>query len=45
MPTQISRCLTSILSGITGVEVIDNPFDFGKKVITGLNNRGRKKKF
>jgi hypothetical protein len=27
------------ITGISGVEVIDNPFDFGKKVIKGLDNR------
>ena len=27
------------ISGISGVEVIDNPFDFGKKIIKGLDNR------
>ena len=26
-------------SGISGVEVIDNPFNFGKKMIKGLDNR------
>ena len=27
------------ITGISGVEPIDNPFDFGKKQITGLDNR------
>jgi hypothetical protein len=31
------------VTGISGVEVIDNPFDFGKKFITGLGNKNKER--